>query len=81
MGYLWCPADWTKGEQTKAVARPEGGEELDVIRPKATDLHLFRFVSLRSAVEPHSGVVSGEEAHFARELLFSSDHTGERRKW
>ena len=27
MGYLWCPADWTKGEQTKAAVRLESGKE------------------------------------------------------
>lgn len=41
MGYLWCPDDWTKGEQTKAVARLERGKEWGVIRLKARDLHLL----------------------------------------
>lgn len=81
MDYLWCPADWTKEEQTKAVVRLEGGKEWGVIRPEARDLHLLCFVSLWSAVEPHSEVASGEITHFAQELLFSSDHTGERQKW
>lgn len=46
MGYLWCPADWTKGEQTKAVVRLEGGEERGVIRLEARDLHLLSALSL-----------------------------------
>lgn len=41
MGYLWCPADWTKGEQTKAAVRLERGKERGVIRPEARDLHLL----------------------------------------
>lgn len=48
MGYLWCPADWTKGEQTEAAVRLERGKERGVIRPEARDLHLL------SALQSHT---------------------------
>ena len=46
MGYLWCPADWPKGEQTKAVVRLERGKERGVIRLQARDLHLLSALSV-----------------------------------
>lgn len=46
MGYLWCPADWTKGEQTKAAVRLERGMERGVIRLEARDLHLLSALPL-----------------------------------
>lgn len=52
MGYLWCPADWPKGEQTKAVVRLERGKERGVIRLQARDLHLLSVLSVCLSLSP-----------------------------
>lgn len=62
MGYLWCPADWTKGEQTKAAVRLERGKELNVIRLEARDLHLPSVQSLSLVCcRATQQVVSGQD--------------------
>lgn len=45
MGYLWCPADWTKGKQTEAVVKLKRNE-WGVSRLHARDLHLLSALSL-----------------------------------
>lgn len=70
MGYLWCPADWTKGEQTKAAVRLERGLERGVIRLQARDLRLRSALSLRCcrAAQQVASVHLGAAPHGAAEV-------------
>lgn len=54
MDYLWCPADWTKGAQTKAAVRLERVKERGVIRLEARDLHLRSALCLSGLLLSHT---------------------------